>query len=69
MSPKRKSNGFCAYERDILRNIRYTLKVSQKQISFTEEFKQIFWEQYQTGECIIDIFYQRRCPWTPPPFS
>ena len=56
MEPKRKNSCFSLYEIAVLRETPYTHEVRQKQISFTAEFKEIFWARYQTGEYIPGIF-------------
>ena len=56
MEPKRKNSRFSLYEIAVLRENRYTHEVRQKQISFTAEFKEIFWARYQAGEYIPGIF-------------
>lgn len=56
MEPKRKSSCFSLYEIAVLRENPYTHEVRQKQISFTAEFKEIFWARYQAGEYIPGIF-------------
>lgn len=56
MEPKRKSSCFSLYEMAVLKENPYTYEVRQKQISFTAEFKEIFWTRYQTGEYIPGIF-------------
>lgn len=56
MEPKRKNSCFSLYEVAVLRENPYTHKVGQKQISFTAEFKEIFWLRYQAGEYIPGIF-------------
>ena len=56
MEPKRKISSFSAYEIAVLSQNPYTHEVRQKQISFTAEFKKIFWARYQTGEYIPEIF-------------
>ena len=56
MEPKRKNSSFSVYEIAVLRENPYTHEVRQKQISFTAEFKEIFWSRYQAGEYIPGIF-------------
>ena len=56
MEPKRKRSRFSAYEVAVLRQNPYTHEVRQTQISFTSEFKKIFWARYQAGEYIPEIF-------------
>jgi hypothetical protein len=56
MEPKRKNSSFSAYEIAVLSQNPYTQEVRQKQISFTAEFKEIFWTRYQAGEYIPGIF-------------
>lgn len=56
MEPKRKNSSFSAYEIAVLSQNPYTHEVRQKQISFTAEFKEIFWARYQAGEYIPGIF-------------
>lgn len=53
---KRKRKLFTEYEMEILRQNPYTYKVRQRQLSFTAEFKHIFWNRYQRGEDITAIF-------------
>jgi len=52
---------FNAEEIKILKANPYTLRVSEKTISFSKEFKEAFWEKYQAGErprCILqDLGY------------
>lgn len=43
-------------EQSILRANPYTYKVGESQISFTKEFKQLFWEEYQRRERPTKIF-------------
>lgn len=53
---KRKRHLFTEYEMELLRQNPYTYKVRQRQLSFTAEFKHIFWNRYQCGEDITVIF-------------
>lgn len=50
MEPKWKNSSFSLYEIAVLRENPYTHEVRQKQISFTAEFKEVFWVRYQAGE-------------------
>jgi hypothetical protein len=56
MEPKHKNSSFGAYEMAVLSKNPYTYRVGQRQISFTAEFKHIFWGRYQAGEYIPAIF-------------
>lgn len=40
---------FTKEEQDLLAANQYTFRVSDKQLSFTAEFKALFWEEYCTG--------------------
>lgn len=53
---KRKRRLFTDYEMELLRQNPYTYKVRQRQLSFTAEFKHIFWNRYQHGEDVTAIF-------------
>lgn len=53
---ERKRRLFSEYEMEMLRQNPYTYKVRQRQLSFTAEFKHIFWNRYQRGEDVISIF-------------
>ncbi len=46
---------FTGEEMDALRNNPYTYKVTQCQISFTTEFKELFWKHYNEGMTPKDI--------------
>lgn len=56
MEPKHKRSSFCLYEIALLKENPYTHEVRARQISFTAEFKHIFWARYQAGEYIPAIF-------------
>lgn len=53
---KRKRRHFTAYEMELLRQNPYTYRVRARQLLFTAEFKRIFWERYQNGEDVQQIF-------------
>ena len=46
---------FTGEEMDVLRSNPYTYKVTQCQISFTTEFKELFWKHYNEGMTPKDI--------------
>ena len=52
MEPKHKRRSFGLYEIALLKENPYTHEVRARQISFTAEFKRIFWARYQAGEYI-----------------
>ena len=52
MEPKHKRSSFGLYEIALLKENPYTHEVRARQISFTAEFKRIFWARYQAGEYI-----------------
>lgn len=52
MEPKHKRSSFGLYEMALLKENPYTHEVRARQISFTAEFKRIFWVRYQAGEYI-----------------
>ena len=56
MEPKHKRSSFGLYEMALLKENPYTHEVRARQISFTAEFKRIFWVRYQAGEYIPGIF-------------
>ena len=56
MEPKHKRSSFGLYEMASLKENPYTHEVRARQISFTAEFKRIFWVRYQAGEYIPGIF-------------
>lgn len=56
MEPKHKRSSFGLYEIALLKENPYTHEVRARQISFTAEFKRIFWARYQAGEYIPAIF-------------
>ena len=56
MEPKHKRSSFGLYEMALLKENPYTHEVRARQISFTAEFKRIFWARYQAGEYIPAIF-------------
>ncbi len=47
---------FTAEEVALLAANPYTLKVTKGQISFTKEFKDLFWSEYQSGIGPVEIF-------------
>ncbi len=47
---------FTEEEVAILKQSKYVKSVTQKQVMFTVEFKQLFWEAYQTGKMTHSIF-------------
>lgn len=46
---------FTGEEMDVLRSNPYTYKVTQCQLSFTTEFKELFWKHYNEGMTPRDI--------------
>ena len=46
---------FTGEEMDVLRSNPYTYKVTQCQLSFTTEFKELFWKHYNEGMTPKDI--------------
>ena len=53
---RRQRRHFTAYEMEILRKNPYTYRVRARQLLFTAEFKEIFWQRYQAGEDVQEIF-------------
>lgn len=47
---------FTEEEVTLLKQNKYVKSVTQKQVIFTIEFKQLFWEEYQTGKMTHTIF-------------
>lgn len=47
---------FTEDEMELLKKNPYTYKVNKRQLSFTAEFKNIFWSRYQCGDYIQGIF-------------
>lgn len=58
MRGRRNSKVFTEEERKKLLENRYTLDVTEANIFYTTEFKNIFWIHYQAGEGVKSIFTQ-----------
>ena len=58
MRGRRKSKVFTEEERKKLLENKYTLDVTEANIFYTTEFKNIFWIHYQAGEGVKSIFTQ-----------
>ncbi|MCI9155455.1 MAG: hypothetical protein HFF44_00770 [Lawsonibacter sp.] len=56
MDPKQKRNSLGLYKTALLKENPYTHEVRARQISFTAEFKRIYWARCQAGEYIPAIF-------------
>lgn len=53
---KRERRLFTEYELEILSQNPYTYRIRARQLLFTAEFKTIFWERYQAGGDVQQIF-------------
>ena len=53
---KRNRRLFSAYEMELLARNPYTYRVRARQLLFTAEFKRRFWEQYERGGDVQQIF-------------
>lgn len=53
---KRNRKLFSAYEMELLAQNPYTYRVRARQLLFTAEFKRRFWEQYEQGKDVQQIF-------------
>ena len=53
---KRKTNHFTPYEIELLRQNPNTHCVTSRVLSFTAEFKRQYWERYQAGHAVVQIF-------------
>lgn len=53
---KRERRLFSAYEMELLAQNPYTYRVRARQLLFTAEFKRCFWERYERGEDVQQIF-------------
>ena len=53
---KRERRLFSAYEMELLAQNPYTYRVRARQSLFTTEFKRCFWERYERGEDVQQIF-------------
>ena len=58
MRGRRNSKIFTEEERKKLLENKYTLDVTESNIFYTTEFKNIFWIHYQAGEGVKSIFTQ-----------
>ena len=58
MRGRRKSKVFTEEERKKLLENKYTLDVTEANIFYTNEFKNLFWIHYQAGEGVKSIFKQ-----------
>lgn len=53
---------FTSEEIELLRNNRYTFAVTPHMLSFTKKFKELFWEEYQSGAIPRQILEQYGYP-------
>ena len=53
---KHQPKHFTPFEIELLRQNPNTYSVTPRMLSFTAEFKRLYWERYQAGDAVVQIF-------------